>query len=526
MCSITDQVAAAPEHAATLAALVAHHAEVGELIAALLRDDRVAQTRAADGAVPAESAETAGRVDVGSLPSDLAASLSTLLLTSADRAVAAGTVLAGHVAATAGPGTGTLIAGTYASPRRWLEMDAGLAPSSAKAVLARARELREHSGRVADAWLAGQVSGDSVRELTAGITHALAPVVTTREEKARLRDEAVAVLLPVAQRGTPGDVRRGVARLRLLADSAFEEEAALQAFDEQSLECVRVGAMSRLTAWLTHENAAAVLTVVDQYARRIADRDPDVVHDPSCPLAHPAPPAGGSGTRWCSCGGSAAAGATSKDRWPHLLAVAFAEAMTGLLDDARVGSHHGIAPHVTLTVDLDHLRTGLGGELTVPGSDDRVLLGSESIRRILCDADLTTVVTRPVDPTAHPPAPADATALVSEQDRLAALLLDTTIAVLHVGRARRTAPARLRRALEARDQHCIYPGCHAHPRRCQAHHVREWEHGGDTSIENLALLCVRHHHAVHEGGWTITATPGTHPHQHGCWSLAPPRTQP
>ena len=47
-----------------------------------------------------------------------------------------------------------------------------------------------------------------------------------------------------------------------------------------------------------------------------------------------------------------------------------------------------------------------------------------------------------------------------------------------------------------------------------------------TMIDNLALLCVRHHISVHEGGWTISRTPGTSPYATGCWTLAPPRPQP
>jgi hypothetical protein len=42
----------------------------------------------------------------------------------------------------------------------------------------------------------------------------------------------------------------------------------------------------------------------------------------------------------------------------------------------------------------------------------------------------------------------------------------------------------------------------------KGHHIREWvrDHG-PTSLDNLILLCHRHHHAVHEGGWTITGRP-------------------
>jgi hypothetical protein len=504
MCSITDHAAAAPVPAAGLAALVAHEVEVGDLIAALLRDPRVASR--------AERQPARTGVDVGELPPDLAAELCTALLAVADRATAAATVLAGHVAASTGPGTGTLVAGTYASPRRWLELEAGLSPSSAKAVLARARDLREHSGEVGDAWLTGQVTGDSVRELTAGVTAALRPVKAPRVEKDRMRHEALDILLPVAIAGAPTDVAQGLKRMRFLTDPDGANQAAMDAYDDQSLTCVQVGSMSVLTAYLTHESAAAAMTAIDRYARRIADRDPDVTHNPACPLAAPAPDPGSATTRWCGCGAAAAAGVTSKDRWPHLLAVAFGELMTCIVDDGQVGSHHGIAPHVTVTADAADLAAGIGGDLVIPGSDQPVPLPPDTVRRIMCDADITPVVVERM-PTDRPRGWA---ATLSD------LLAKAAVRVLYVGRAQRTVPPRLRRALETRDQHCSFPGCRAHVRRCDGHHVVPWEDGGPSDLPNLALLCVRHHHAVHEGGWVMRLRDGMTGHEQGCWAFAPP----
>jgi hypothetical protein len=70
---------------------------------------------------------------------------------------------------------------------------------------------------------------------------------------------------------------------------------------------------------------------------------------------------------------------------------------------------------------------------------------------------------------------------------------------LDVGRRRRTIPSHIRRALAARDVTCRFPGCTS--RRCDAHHVEHWAHGGATRLDNLLLLCRRHHRAVHEGGF-------------------------
>ena len=73
--------------------------------------------------------------------------------------------------------------------------------------------------------------------------------------------------------------------------------------------------------------------------------------------------------------------------------------------------------------------------------------------------------------------------------------------VLDVGRRTRTISPALRRALAARDGHCRFPGCRA--RRVDAHHVEHWAHGGATALDNLVLLCRRHHRAVHEGGFRV-----------------------
>lgn len=73
---------------------------------------------------------------------------------------------------------------------------------------------------------------------------------------------------------------------------------------------------------------------------------------------------------------------------------------------------------------------------------------------------------------------------------------------LNVGRKQRTVPAAIKRALWSRDKGCAYPGC-THTRFVDAHHIRHWADGGETSLDNTMLLCSRHHRLVHEGGYRI-----------------------
>ncbi len=74
--------------------------------------------------------------------------------------------------------------------------------------------------------------------------------------------------------------------------------------------------------------------------------------------------------------------------------------------------------------------------------------------------------------------------------------------VLAVGRRTRTISPALRRALNARDRECRYPGCRNV--RVDAHHITHWAHGGATALDNLIFLCRRHHRAVHEEGFRVT----------------------
>ena len=74
-------------------------------------------------------------------------------------------------------------------------------------------------------------------------------------------------------------------------------------------------------------------------------------------------------------------------------------------------------------------------------------------------------------------------------------------AALDVGRAQRTVTGQMRRAVIARDEHCVYPGCDQPPSRCEVHHaVQQWADGGGTSVANSALLCWHHHQLVDARG--------------------------
>ena len=74
---------------------------------------------------------------------------------------------------------------------------------------------------------------------------------------------------------------------------------------------------------------------------------------------------------------------------------------------------------------------------------------------------------------------------------------------LAIGRKSRVIPKAIERAVRARDNNCCrFPGCN-NRRFLHCHHVEHWANGGDTAMNNLILLCTKHHALVHEGGYRI-----------------------
>lgn len=151
---------------------------------------------------------------------------------------------------------------------------------------------------------------------------------------------------------------------------------------------------------------------------------------------------------------------------------------TGRHDATSPGDGRPTRAEVVVHIDLRTLREGLHDESvcrTSQGND----LPPETVRRLACDGEIIPVVLGP------PSAPLD------------------------VGRSRRLATVHQRRALEAVHQTCAIPDCDVGFSRCTIHHIRPWERGGSTDLANLVPLCTRHHHAVHEGGWSVTLHPDT-----------------
>ena len=88
---------------------------------------------------------------------------------------------------------------------------------------------------------------------------------------------------------------------------------------------------------------------------------------------------------------------------------------------------------------------------------------------------------------------------------LTRVLLQDSV-VIDVSRSEPTIRGPRRRALNARDKHCRWPRCERPASWCDGHHLVYVMHGGGDELENLVLLCTRHHRMIHEAGWQLVKT--------------------
>jgi hypothetical protein len=167
-----------------------------------------------------------------------------------------------------------------------------------------------------------------------------------------------------------------------------------------------------------------------------------------------------------------------------------ADALTQILTTAAAtGSaapaHGDIKPHLTVTMDLEDLRSATGTGLLGSGGT----LSASAVRRIACDAGIIPLV------------------------------LGSTSEPLDVGTEHRFVTRAIRHALNTRDNGCVI--CAAPAAMCDAHHIVHWADGGRTDITNLALLCKPHHIGVHQGHWSLYFQNGRPHYTRPTWSTNP-----
>lgn len=155
---------------------------------------------------------------------------------------------------------------------------------------------------------------------------------------------------------------------------------------------------------------------------------------------------------------------------PQRRADALGEVCRRALDTGSLPERSGERPHVSVVIRLEDLERRARTALLDFGSH----LHPADLRMLACDARVVPVV------------------------------LGGAGQPLDVGRAQRTVPDGIRRAVLARDGGCAFPGCDRPPSWCDIHHIQHWQHLGVTAVHNCIALCRMHHRLLHkDSGWTV-----------------------
>ena len=152
--------------------------------------------------------------------------------------------------------------------------------------------------------------------------------------------------------------------------------------------------------------------------------------------------------------------------YPRRLAVGFC-AFLDNADPSRLPEHGGDATTVLVTMTLEQLRAELAAAGILDGGEATAITAAEA-RRLACTAAILPAV------------------------------LGGPSEVLDLGRTQRLFSPAQRKALRIRDRRCRAEGCTIAATWTEAHHLKPWQHGGDTDLANAVLLCSHHHHRAHD----------------------------
>ncbi|MEU4197054.1 DUF222 domain-containing protein [Kribbella sp. NPDC026611] len=258
-------------------------------------------------------------------------------------------------------------------------------------------------------------------------------------------------LVGLARHLSPAELRRAGERVRDLLDTDGPEPEEQKAYARESLTLSVADRGVKFRGYLANENAELLRSLIHAGARPHKTADGELDPRPREKRQADALTAALTVAAGALDAGTAAVPGSSSD-------------VPGF----------GAKANITVTIDLEDLKSATPKAIgdTVYGEG----LSAATIRRLACDA------------------------------RVIPLVLGSHSEPLDVGRSERLVTRAMRRALNARDKGCVV--CGAPPIACDAHHLTSWIDGGTTSVDNLALLCRRHHLAIHAGEWTIAITNG------------------
>jgi hypothetical protein len=342
--------------------------------------------------------------------------------------------------------------GTVRSCAHWLNWKCGIALGAAREKV-RVAHCLESLPLIDASFATGEISYSKVRAMTR--------VATPENED---------FLLRVAQHGTASHVEKVVGKYK-----------SVQTTDEEAKECEQdnerklVYYQDQDGMWVIHarlppEAGALVVKAIEAVAKQEQEEKQGQLQEAEKDVSAET--------------FSKAVEEQQPNRYQELLQHSRADALikiaehfiaTTSLDPRLQGLKGSERCQVVLHVDINTLRKQCQAGSPAHEHchlDDKHWISPKTARRLACDTSLLTV-------------------LEDEQGR-----------VLNIGRKARTVPANISRALKMRDLTCRFPGC-CETRYVDAHHIKHWVDGGETSLENLVTLCRYHHRQLHKGHYRI-----------------------
>ncbi|MEV6266393.1 DUF222 domain-containing protein [Kribbella sp. NPDC051936] len=321
-------------------------------------------------------------------------------------------------------------------------------------------------------------------------------------------DAAAEQLVGLAGHLSPGELRTAAKEIADLLDSDGPEPEEHKAYARESLTLSAADNGVKFKGFLANENAELLRAVVHAGAR--PHKTVDGEHDPRPRDKRQADALstalGIAAAAWDTTSPTPSPTAGPASDTEGAASTPGTGDMTGTAGAAGTGGRaagYGAKANITVTIDLDDLKAATAdaiGRTVYSGG-----LSAATIRRLACDANIIPLV------------------------------LGSNSEPLDVGRRVRLVTGAMRRALDARDRGCVV--CGAPPVMCDAHHLVSWIDGGDTKVDNLALLCRRHHVDLHKGHWHVTILDGIAHVARPSWAepaptpavarrTAPPRARP
>ena len=389
-----------------------------------------------------------------------------------------------------------------------------VAKGSVEHAFAGARALRESFPAVADAFASGTITASHVRE----ILSAASPVqqaVADETIPPHLLGLYEAAALEFAEAEAPARTRAHVRELgAALAPRTVVERHA----DARAEQCVTIrpvtDELSLLSALMPTHRAEAIMDRLTAMARLQKHRD----GDPTLPMDPLLEAEVDRSVEVITANGTFTVDPFAWNGPVEDDPADTPEAVDAYLEMMDRAIARGPVP-VLIPEDergIDRIRTELLTDLLLTANPGDIL--GDGLENITAHIQVTVAATT-LSGADDTPAQLDGTgtlhpdtarALAGKATSWTRLFLDTDGMVTATDTYQPTAG--MKRFLQARDQHCRFPGCRQPVHRTQLDHTHDWALGGQTSIDNLAHLCLTHHALKHPSipdrhRWTVRQLP-------------------